>query len=190
MICEIFIACRFIQYHICMAKQKVKTKKGLTTPFGIALACGVAVIIGAGFWFVNTVISEDETDSGGTLEKAEYSSFPCARGIPEVGVVKWQGVPDNTAPTMFKSDIKRTIKESHVNADLNQDGDTDDEIVREHIEGGGIETFTPSLPSARKNRIYIKQPALTSGTEINVLNENHNHLFISETQKCWYVGSY
>ena len=169
-----------------MAKHKNRTKKGITTPFGIALACGVAVFIGAGFWFVNTVILGDGAGSDDIAEKSEYSSFPCARGIPEVGVVKWQGVPDNTTPTMFKSDIKRNIQESYVNADLNQDGDTDDNIERLHTRGGGIETFSSALPAVRENRIYIKQPV----SDVNTLNERYNHVFISETQKCWFVSSY
>lgn len=170
-----------------MANQKQRTKKGITTPFGIALACGVAVFIGAGFWFVNTIILENEEKRDDVAEKSEYSTFPCARGIPEVGVVRWQGVPDNTTPTMFKSDIKRTIKESYVKADLNQDGDIDDDIKLAHTpRGGGIETFSSALPAVRKNRIYIKQPV----SEVNVMNQEYNHLFISETQKCWFVSGY
>ena len=167
---------------------------------GVALACGIAAVVGVSLWFVGDSLVDALFDKD-EHKIVSFTSHACEVAIPEVAAYGWKDRGDGT----FAGNLRRDIKESDFGADYNHDGDTDDEIAAKHDDGGGV-VFVDFPPTAIGRRVYVPKfdvhvdtlDAATSSTIapavlaarkaakfLETINEGDYHIFVSEERLCW-----
>ena len=191
----------------------LKIKQGAVTVVGIALACSVAAVCGAGIWMLSEIAAD--SSSGKQEREIVYSSLPCAKASAEVEVRG--GWSSSDGGDSYHANLARGVVESHSGVDYNMDGDTLDDIEAEYTASGGgiVSVFNGSFPPvSTQNRIYTEaligksainpkkfvngMPVDKSSSEIAsetiaLLDKSEFYVFISERYLCWFVarwGSY